>query len=43
MLLLVILKRVSWVLVVVEDIVTLPLRMMDSKRVSSYRSPKFGH
>lgn len=32
--LLVILKRVSWVLVVVEDIVTLRLRMMDSKRVS---------
>lgn len=35
MLLSVILKRVSWGLVVVEDIVTLPLRMMDSKRVSS--------
>lgn len=43
MLLLVILKRVSWVLVVVEDIVTLRLRMMDSKRVGSHRSPMFGH
>lgn len=41
MLLLGILKRVLSGSVVVEGIITLPLRMMDSKRVSSRRLPKF--